>query len=103
MEKERVKVNPLFVGGTRPAMYWGVPLEYFMLNALLGFTLFMAFKDIKIIALCVPIHLVGKLICLKDPRKISLVLINLSLKRKCVNKGFWGCVSYSPFGRKEIK
>ena len=99
MASGRLSSDPLFQGLTRPTMILGVSYMYFVINAVVCMITFINTQDFKILLLLAPtIHLIGFLICLKEPRAIELLVIKLSKGYKCVNRGFHGFTnSYDPY------
>ena len=89
--------DPLFLGLTRPAMVWGVPQPYFVLNAMLSMIAFLLSNSFYPLFIGAPaIHGLGYLVCLKEPRTFDLWLIKARFLR-CLNRRFWGANSYDPF------
>lgn len=89
----------LFVGATRPAMIWGVPFGYFLVTLLTGVCGFLLTNTIEAALICVPVFIVGFLISLKEPRRLTQFYIDQTeIGRLHKNVKFWGCRSYSPFG-----
>jgi len=99
MSSGRLQSDPLFQGLTRPAMIFGVSYMYFVINAVICMVLFINLQDFKIILMVAPaVHLLGYIICLKEPRAIELVLIKVAKGYKCVNRGYHGFTnSYDPY------
>src|SRR5579884_1949860 len=95
----RLSSDPLFQGLTRPTMILGVSYMYFVINAVVSMIVFInsqSFKFLLIVAPCV--HLIGYLICLKEPRAIELFVLKMAKGYKCVNRGFHGFTnSYDPY------
>ncbi len=99
MAAGRLSSDPLFQGLTRPTMIMGVSYMYFVINSVVCMVTFINTQDFKILLLLAPtVHLVGFLICLKEPRAIELFVIKMSKGYKCVNRGFHGFTnSYDPY------
>ncbi len=95
----RLQHDPLFQGLTRPTMILGVSYMYFVINAAVNLIVFInmqSFISLLFVAPCV--HLVGYLICLKEPRAIELLIIKASKGLKCINRGYHkNNNSYDPF------
>lgn len=87
--------NPLFVGLTRPSMIFGVSIQYAMLNLMVSVTMFIQKSSIYIIFIAFVVHLIGYLLCFKEPRFMELYLNYSSKCNQCPNKSFWGANSYS--------
>lgn len=99
MASGRLQSDPLFQGLTRPAMILGVSYMYFVLNALICMICFINTQDFMILFIVAPgIHLIGYIVCLKEPRALELLLIKLAKGYKCVNRGYHGYTnSYDPY------
>lgn len=67
--------DPLFVGLTRPPMRLGVTYTALMVNALVTMEAFLVTKNALTLLLCVPVHAVCWLLCLKDPRIFELLAL----------------------------
>ncbi|HYW14852.1 MAG TPA: type IV secretion system protein VirB3 [Allosphingosinicella sp.] len=86
----------LFVALTRPQMFAGVTYSYFIANAVVATELFLIFKSIWAILAAVVIHVVGVLLCLREPRFFDLWLTRASRCPRVKNHKVWGCNSYRP-------
>lgn len=95
----RLSSDPLFQGLTRPTMIMGVSYMYFVVNAILCMVTFINTSSFKILLMVGPtVHLVGFLICLKEPRSIEMMILKAKKGLKCVNRGYHGYTnSYDPF------
>jgi type IV secretion system protein VirB3 len=95
----RLQSDPLFQGLTRPTMILGVSYMYFVINAAINMILFINLQNFVILLVAAPlIHLVGYVICVKEPRSIELFIIKASKGYKCLNRGFHGYTnSYDPY------
>lgn len=99
MASGRLTSDPLFQGLTRPTMIMGVSYMYFVINAVISMITFINTQNFTILLVVAPtVHLIGFLICLKEPRAIELFVIKMSKGYKCVNRGFHGFTnSYDPY------
>lgn len=99
MSSGRLQSDPLFQGLTRPTMILGVSYMYFVINAIVGMIAFINSQSFKVLFIVCPIvHLIGYLICLKEPRAIELFIIKMSKGFKCMNRGYHGFTnSYDPY------
>lgn len=99
MASGRLQSDPLFQGLTRPTMILGVSYMYFVINAVVCMVTFINTQNFVILLFVAPIiHLIGYLICIKEPRAMELFLIKMKKGYKCVNRGFHGYTnSYDPF------
>ena len=95
----RLQSDPLFQGLTRPTMILGVSYMYFVINAIISMITFINLQSFKILLIVAPtVHLVGYLICLKEPRAIELFILKINKGFRCLNRAFHGYTnSYDPF------
>lgn len=84
----------LFVALTRPQMFAGVTYSYFIANAIVATELFLIFKSIWAVLAALVIHVVGVLMCLREPRFFDLWLTRVSRCPRVKNHKVWGCNSY---------
>lgn len=88
-------VYPLFVGLTRPPMFFGVTQTFFIFNFIPCMCFFMLSKEIILAAACFMLsHIVGLICCWQDPNIFNILAGKLSLP--CRNLSYWGCNSYDP-------
>ena len=89
--------DPLFLGLTRPAMVWGVPQPFFVLNGMISIMAFLLSNSFYPLFIGAPaIHGLGLLLCLRDCRIFDLWLTKARFLR-CLNQRYWGANSYNPF------
>ncbi|MCE2926870.1 MAG: VirB3 family type IV secretion system protein [Rickettsiales bacterium] len=95
----RLQSDPLFQGLTRPTMIMGVSYMYFVINAGVNLILFINLQDFMILLMVAPIvHMIGYLICLKEPRAIELLVVKASKGLRCINRGYHrNNNSYDPY------
>ena len=86
--------DPLFVGLTRPTMIFGVSIQFAMLNMMVSVMAFIQAPSIKIIFIAGVMHLVGYILCFKEPRFMELYLNKAGRCNQCSNKSFYGANSY---------
>jgi type IV secretion system protein VirB3 len=89
-----LRSDPLFVGLTRPAMIFGVSIKFAALNMIISMASFIQSNSIYNLLIAVVLHLIGYLICFKEPRFIELFLNKSSRCSQCPNKSFYGANSY---------
>jgi len=88
--------DTLFVGLTRPQMFAGVTYSFFVLNAVLCAELFLIFRTpLALVAGCV-VHVIGMVLCLREPRFLDLWLLRVSRCPRVKNFALWRCNSYRP-------
>ena len=95
----RLQSDPLFQGLTRPTMILGVSYMYFVINAVICMITFINMQNFMVLFFVAPsVHLIGYLICLKEPRAIELFITKLKKGYKCMNRGYHGYTnSYDPY------
>ena len=86
----------LFVALTRPQMFVGVPYTYFVANVILAAEIFLITKSIWTVLVFGLTHLVGVVLCLRDPRVFDVWLVRVSRCPRVKNHAWWGCNSYLP-------
>lgn len=93
-----LKLDPLFLGLTRPAMILGVSFMYFVMNSLTGIMIFVMSSDFRIVPVCIVIHLCGMMLAKKEPLAIEMLLMKVQKFNKCPNRVYHGGVnSYDMF------
>lgn len=93
-EAGRLNLDPLFVGLTRPTLLFGVSQTFVILNALACMGYFVMTSDFRAIIFLFIIHLVGYIICAKEPLFLELYLAKIQKCNRCPNKFFHGANSY---------
>jgi type IV secretion system protein VirB3 len=88
--------DTLFVALTRPQMFAGVTYSYFILNAVIATELFLIFKSVWVLLAALVIHLVGVVLCVREPRFFDLWLTKLGRCPRVRNYSIWRCNSYRP-------
>jgi type IV secretion system protein VirB3 len=93
-----LSADPLFVGATRPSMRWGVTYSALLFNMMFTLERFLLTKNLLILLLCVPIHGVCVLLCVRDSRFFDLVLLwaRTRLPALFANLRVWKASSYCP-------
>jgi type IV secretion system protein VirB3 len=91
-----IERDTLFVALTRPQMFAGVTYSYFIANAVIATELFLIFKSLWALVAALVIHLVGVLLCLREPRFFDLWLTKVSRCPRVKNYQVWRCNSYRP-------
>ena len=89
-----VERDPLFVALTRPQMFAGVTYSYFIANAVIATELFLIFRSIWSLAAALLVHLVGMVLCLREPRFFDLWITRVSRCPRVRNHSIWRCNSY---------
>ncbi|MDG5826866.1 VirB3 family type IV secretion system protein (plasmid) [Xylella fastidiosa subsp. pauca] len=73
-KNDGIIVDTLFVGPTRPTMFWGVTWQAFVINVIVTMEAFIWTRDLRWLLLFVPIHGICFLICMRDPRTFELLM-----------------------------
>lgn len=97
ISKEELQIDELFLGMTRPATYWGVPLVAFLLEMFTVIIVFLGSGNPLWLALALPIHFVLYLISATDPGRFDAWRLWLMTFGRTPNILFWrSAASYSP-------
>ena len=91
----RLVRHPVHRALTRPQMFAGVTLNYFVINALVTTEAFIILKSLWILPIPLVMHAVGYLACLREPRIFDLWLTKVSKCPRVKNYKRWGCNSYT--------
>ena len=91
-----IERDPLFVALTRPQMFVGVTYSWFVANMVIATELFLIFHAIWVLGVAVLIHLVGVVVCVREPRFFDLWLTRASRCPRVKNYAIWRCNSYRP-------
>jgi type IV secretion system protein VirB3 len=96
--------DPLFVGATRPPMRWGVTYSALLFNMVCTMETFLATRNLVTLAVCLPIHGIGVMLCARDPRCFDLLLLWARTRLPAVfaNRAVWQSSSYSPLEFHEL-
>jgi len=86
--------DQLFVALTRPQMFAGVTYSYFVLNGVIATELFLIFHSIWVLAAALVIHLIGMVLCVREPRFLDLWLTKVRNCPRVRNHKIWRCNSY---------
>lgn len=88
--------EPLFLGPTRPTMYLGVTLDFFLVNfGIAGFVL-IAVGNPLWMGLVIPFHAIAYLLCMNEPRMLELLALWGKTKGACLNRFWWQASTCSP-------
>jgi len=89
--------DTLFLAVTRPAMWFGVPLEAGLPIAMTA-VLMLIFSGNPLYAIGFggAAFAAARLIVRHDANTFRLMMLWINTKARCVNRGFWGGSSYSP-------
>ena len=95
-DDENVEMDPLFLGMTRPPMVMGVTYTFFVINGMVTTITFLALNNLFAFLVGIPVHIIGYLLCLKDPRIFDIWRVRLLKTPVTRNRSFWRTNSYSP-------
>lgn len=94
----RLQSDALFQGLTRPTMILGVSYMFFVINAVISLVGFINTQNFIVLLILAPaVHLVGYIICLKEPRAIEMFLLKVKKGFKCVNRVYHKANSYDVY------
>jgi type IV secretion system protein VirB3 len=90
--------EPLFVGLTRPPMRFGATYTALMLNGLVTMEAFLVTKNLLTLLVCIPVHGVCALLCLRDARIFELLALWLRARLPSFVGGgaYWRASSAAP-------
>ena len=86
----------LFLALTRPAMVWGVTYSFLVINLVLTGMVFVWTGSFLALLAGVPVHVVGYIACLREPRRFDLWYVRLRHALPTSTRFFWGANSYRP-------
>lgn len=93
MERQR---DMLFLALTRPAMVWGVTYSFLVVNLIATGMLFVWTGSFLTILIGLPVHILGYVACLREPRRFDLWWVRLRYTLPTQTRFFWGGNSYRP-------
>ena len=96
-ESGSVTTDPLFVGLTRPTMFFGVSFKMFFLNFFIGLLSYINAPGLKVIFIAVALHITAYILCFKEPLILEIYLKKGEKCTRCRNKGYHGANSYDPY------
>ena len=91
-----IERDTLFVALTRPQMFAGVTYSYFIANMVIATELFLIFRSVWALVAAVFVHILGVLLCLREPRFFDLWLAKAGRCPRVRNHSIWRCNSYRP-------
>ena len=96
MSDENVEIDAVFLAMTRPPMFMGVTYSFFVVNGTVTVIAFLAANNLFAFLIGIPVHVIGYLLCLKDPRVFDLWRVHLLKTPPTRNRSFWSANSYRP-------
>lgn len=88
--------DAVFTALTRPQMFAGVTYSFFIVNGIVSAEFFLIFKSLWVIGLALTMHLMGMILCLREPRIFDLWIVRVSRCPRVRNHKLWQCNSYQP-------
>lgn len=88
--------HPVYRSLTRPQMFWGVTMNFFIINMMVTTIAFLILGSFWIIPVPVVMHIIGYFACLREPRVFDLWITKSSKCPRVRNYKKWGCNSYAP-------
>jgi len=89
-------MDRLFVGLTRPAMKWGVPMDAIILGGLVASVALIATGNPLYLLLYIPIHSFMFVLCLKEPNITRLAMLWVMTKLRSNLRHGIGAATASP-------
>ena len=96
-ENGSLTLDPLFVGLTRPPLFFGVSMSFSMLNMMVCVLYYIQTANLIVVLVGSGLHLIGYIICFKEPLFIELFLMKSQKCNKCKNKFYHGANSYDMY------
>jgi type IV secretion system protein VirB3 len=87
--------QPVHLALTRPQMFAGVTLNYFIINGTVTAIAFIITKNLWMVPVPLVMHLIGYFACLREPRIFDLWITKVSKCPRVKNWQRWGCNSYA--------
>lgn len=94
MSGDHLQRDVLFVALTRPQMFAGVTYSFFVANAVICAELFLIFRTPLVFIAGMVLHLVGMVLCLREPRFLDLWILRVNRCPRIRNYRLWQCNSY---------
>jgi len=101
--EELITVDPLFVGLTRPATLYGIPYFAAVIEFMAVTIGFLAIGNPLSLLAIVPVHFILYLISSADNNIFNSIALWFKTNSLCQNRYFWGAVTFSPLGIKNLK
>ena len=88
--------QPIYRSLTRPQMFAGVTMNYFIINMTVSTIAFLVLDSFWFIPVPIIMHIIGYFACLREPRVFDLWITKVSKCPRIPNFRRWGCNSYAP-------
>ncbi len=87
--------HPVHRALTRPQMFGGVTMNFFVINAAVTTEAFLITKSFWALPVALVVHAIGYMACLREPRAFDLWITKVSRCSRVPNWRHWGCNSYA--------
>ena len=87
--------HPVHRALTRPQMFAGVTMNYFIINGTVSAIAFIITKNLWFLPVPFIMHAIGYFACLREPRIFDLWITKVSKCPRIKNYKRWGCNSYA--------
>ena len=87
--------HPVHRALTRPQMFGGVTMNFFVINAAVTTEAFLITKSFSALPVALVVHGLGYMACLREPRAFDLWITKVSRCPRVRNWRHWGCNSYA--------
>ncbi len=87
--------HPVHRALTRPQMFGGVTMNFFVINAAVTTEAFLITKSFWALPVALVVHGLGYMACLREPRAFDLWITKVSRCPRVRNWRHWGCNSYA--------
>ena len=81
---------------TRPQMFAGVTMNFFIINLMVTTIAFLIIKSFWVIPVPIVVHTIGAVVSLREPRIFDLWITKVSTCPRVKDYKRWGCNSYGP-------
>ncbi|MEP2735889.1 MAG: VirB3 family type IV secretion system protein [Erythrobacter sp.] len=88
--------HPVHRALTRPQMFAGVTMNFFIINLMVTTIAFLILKNFWIMLVPLIVHGAGYFSSLREPRIFDLWITKVSMCPRVKNYKRWGCNSYAP-------
>ena len=88
--------HPIYRSLTRPQMFAGVTMNYFIINMTVSTIAFLVLDSLFFFIVPVVMHVIGYFACLREPRIFDLWITKVSKCPRVPNFRRWGGTSYAP-------
>lgn len=99
-----LSVDTLFLAVTRPALWFGIPIEAAVLIIIAGSIIITQFGNPLYAAAFASVgYFVARIVVRRDVNAFRLLMLWGRTKLACPNRRFWGGSSYSPLPAPKLK